>query len=270
MLDVGYSDGQLDASEYRSRTDVAMTAKTLADLDALTEDLQIPDRLLGDVPPPPRRPIPARFAAAVVAAVTAVTVVVAVVTLVVVGTRDDGDPTPPAETVAAPAPVQPARPEGEPAPIVIEPIDTATADGFAEFRRQFHDKFGDGIVDDLYLAQSHGTFTRMLPEQPHRAQRWDYYRGFEPSGPPTSRTSDSTVDLAEIEIDRFRDLIAEAPMRVGLPAGRIDYIIVRPDPITADPEIGIYVKDPSTRTGYLFATFDGRVTFVSTPSAGGN
>ncbi|RVW07650.1 DUF1707 domain-containing protein [Prescottella agglutinans] len=268
LLDAGYGEGQLDPTEYEARTTAAMKAKTLGELDALVSDLQIPDHLVEAArasAAAPRRRVPARGVAAGVAAAA---VIVGIVVLV---TREDEPAPEPAEVVAAQqAPAPAPIPAGEPQPMVIEPIDTATADGIAEFLRLFQAKFGDQVVDDLYLEQRHASFQRMLPEQPHRVQRWDFYRGFDPSGSPSSRSSDTaTVDLAGIEIDRLGDLIREAPSLVGLPAGRIDYIIVRPDPITAEPEIGIYVEDPALRSGYLYATFDGRVTHTSAPTPEG-
>lgn len=270
LLDAGYGEGQLDPTEYEARTTAAMKAKTLGELDALVSDLQIPDHLveaaLAQAPArAPRRRVPGRVVAVGVVAA------VAVIGTVVFTTRgDDAAPAPVENVAAEQAPAPAPIPAGEPQPIVVEPIDTATADGIAEFLRLFRDKFGDLIVDELYLEQRHASFERMLPEQPHRVQRWDFYRGFEPSGSPTSRSSDTaTVDLAAIEIDRLRDLIRDAPSRVGLPAGRIDYIIVRPDPITAEPEIGLYVEDPALRSGYLYSTFDGRVTYTSAPTPEG-
>ncbi|WFR73020.1 DUF1707 domain-containing protein [Prescottella defluvii] len=46
LLDAGYAEGQLDPTEYESRTATAMKAKTLGELDALVSDLQIPEHLV--------------------------------------------------------------------------------------------------------------------------------------------------------------------------------------------------------------------------------
>lgn len=265
LLDAGYSEGQLEKAEYDARTAAAMRAKTLGELDALVSDLQIPAHLaetaVREATVPPRK----RRGPAIAAAVAAVAVVIGLVAVVTRG--DDPGPQPDSvREVAAPAQPAPAPVPGEPEAIVVDPIDTTTAEGIEEFLRQFQGKFGDRIVDDLYLAQSYAAFNRMLPEQAHRVQRWDYYRGFDPSGSPGRRSTDATVDLAGIRIDKLGDLIRDAPSAVGLPGGRIDYIIVRPDPITDEPEILIYVEDTSLRSGHLYATFDGVVTGTSAPS----
>ncbi|BCN86108.1 hypothetical protein RE0356_47490 [Prescottella equi] len=272
LLDAGYSEGQLTTSEYDTRTAAAMKAKTLGELDALVSDLQIPAHLSEAVvreAPGSRRK---RRGPVIAAAVVAVAVVIGLVAVVTRG--DDASPrTDPVREVvaderpaAAPAP---APIPGEPDAIVIEPVDTTTAEGIEEFLQQFQIKFGDQIVDELYLKQRYATFTRMLPEQPHRVQRWDYYRGFNPSGSPSSRPSDASVDLAGLRIEGLRNLIRDAPSTLGLPGGRVDNIIVRPNPITDEPEILVYVEDPGLFSGHLYATFDGVVTDVSAPSRAG-
>lgn len=271
LLDAGYSEGQLNTSEYDTRTAAAMTAKTLGELDALVSDLQIPAHLAETAvrsATTSRRSNRLPVIVAVAAAVVATGVVFVV-------TRGDGD-TPTrtdsaGEVVAAVEETAPAPPPvpGEPDSIVIDPIDTTTADGIEEFLRQFRAKFGDLTVDNLYLAQHHASFERMVPDQPHRVQDWNFYSGFAPSGSSTSRSDDATVDLGQLDIAPLRVLLGDAPSTVGLPAARIDYIVVRPQPITAEPEIGVYVKDPDLHTGYLYSTFDGRVTYTSTASGEG-
>lgn len=268
LLDAGYSEGQLTNSEYNARTAAAMKAKTLGELDGLVSDLQIPAHLaemaVREATVSPRN----RRGPAIAAALAAVAVVIGLVAVVTRG--DDAVPQVDSvqEVVAAeqPAAAAPAPAPDEPAAIVVDPIDTTTADGIAEFLRQFQNKFGDQIVDELYLKQRYATFNRMLPEQPHRVQRWDYYRGFNPSGSPSSRTTDASVDLAGIRIEGLRNLIRDAPSTLGLPGGRVDNIIVRPNLITDEPEILIYVEDPGLFSGHLYATFDGVVTDTVPPS----
>ncbi|MCA1005681.1 DUF1707 domain-containing protein [Rhodococcus hoagii] len=265
LLDAGYSEGQLDAGEYDARTAAAMKAKTLGELDALVSDLQIPAHLaemaIREATVSPRN----RRGPAIAAAVVGVAVVIGLVA--VVTRSDDGIPqTDSVQEVAAAEQPAPAPIPGEPDAIVVDPVDTTTADGIEVFLQQFQNKFGDQIVDELYLKQRYARFSRMLPEQSHRVQRWEYYRGFNPSGSPWSRTTDATVDLATIRLDGLRNLIRDAPSVVGLPGGRIDYIIVRPDPITDEPEILIYVEDPGLFSEHLYATFDGVVTSTSAPS----
>lgn len=270
LLDAGYSEGQLDPTEYQTRTSAAMKAKTLGQLDALVADLQIPAHLAETAVRDATVPRKKRRGPVIAAAVAAVVVVIGLAAVVTRGGDHANSRTDSVQDVAAaerPAPA-PAPIPGEPDAVVIDPIDTTTAEGIEEFLRQFQNKFGDQIVDDLYLKPRYATFNRMLPEQRHRVQRWDYYRGFEPSGSPGDRRADATVDLAGIRIDGLRNLLRDAPSTVGLPGGRIDNIIVRPDPITDEPQILVYVEDPGLFSGHLYATFDGVVTGTSAPRGG--
>ncbi|MEV6138665.1 DUF1707 domain-containing protein [Nocardia sp. NPDC051990] len=60
VLDAAYAEGQLSADEYRDRTAQAETGKTIADLDRLTRDLQIPSAvrdLVSGAPAAPRNPL---------------------------------------------------------------------------------------------------------------------------------------------------------------------------------------------------------------------
>ncbi|MEV5836706.1 DUF1707 domain-containing protein [Nocardia sp. NPDC052112] len=60
VLDAAYAEGQLGADEYRERTARAETAKTIADLDRLTHDLQVPSAvrdLVPGAPTPVRNPL---------------------------------------------------------------------------------------------------------------------------------------------------------------------------------------------------------------------
>lgn len=50
VLDAADAEGQLGAAEYRDRTAQAETAETIADLDHLTSDLQVPSAVRDLVP----------------------------------------------------------------------------------------------------------------------------------------------------------------------------------------------------------------------------
>ncbi|WP_433681542.1 DUF1707 domain-containing protein [Nocardia sp. CA-119907] len=60
VLDAAYAEGQLGADEYRDRTAKAEVARTIADLDRLTSDLQLPSAvrdLVPGAPTPTRNPL---------------------------------------------------------------------------------------------------------------------------------------------------------------------------------------------------------------------
>ncbi|WP_433608488.1 DUF1707 SHOCT-like domain-containing protein [Prescottella agglutinans] len=259
LLDAGYAEGQLDPTEYESRTAAAMKAKTLGELDALVSDLQIPEHLVETArasAPSPRRRLPGRVVAAGVVAA------VAVVGTVVFTTR--GDDTAPETVVAAdpvPAPVAP----GEPQPIVIEPIDPVSADGVRDFVRQLGVKFnGDLRVDQVTFYPTYVFFTRMLQDQPHREQDWSYRGGFSPTREPESRSRDTTtVDLADLDVDRLADVLATGANRVGVPTGRVEHIFVRADSSTGEGLVSVLFEDKDERRGMVDTRLDGTVVDVS-------
>ncbi|QCQ92975.1 DUF1707 SHOCT-like domain-containing protein [Rhodococcus sp. SGAir0479] len=257
LLDAGYSEGQLDPTEYQTRTSAAMKAKTLGELRGLVADLQIPDHLLEAIRPPAQsaghRPALRRLAAVAAAAL------VVVGGIVYVTTRGDDGGSEGGDVVAVPqAPVPLPITSGEPAAITVTPLDTLTADGIAEFLRQFEVKFGDRSVDELNLYRHFADFARGLPDQPHLAQKWRYQGGFKPSGSPSNRASDTTpLDLADLDVG---ELLGRAPALLNVPAGSVDHIVVRPEPITAVPQVLVYVEDSAKRSGHLYATLGGEVT----------
>ncbi len=259
LLDAGYAEGQLDPTEYESRTAAAMKAKTLGELDALVSDLQIPEHLVETArasAPPPRRRVPGRVVAAGVVAA------VAVVGTVVFTTR--GHDTAPETVVAAdpvPAPVAP----GEPQPIVIEPIDPVSADGVRDFVRQLGVKFnGDLRVDQVTFYPTYVFFTRMLQDQPHREQDWSYRSGFSPTREPESRSLDTTtVDLADLDVDRLADVLATGANRVGVPTGWVEHIFVRADSSTGEGLVSVLFEDKDKRRGMMDTRLDGTVVDVS-------
>lgn len=261
LLDAGYSDGQLDPTEYQSRTARAMKTKTLAELDSLVSDLQIPEHLVEAVQAPqpaPRRRVPGRAVAAVVVAVLAVCGTVVYVSRV--------DAAQEVAVAAEPAPAP--RPAAEPQPIVIESHDPLSPDGIREFVRQLGVKFGDLRVDQVTFYATYVFLTRMLPDQPHREQDWSFQGGFEPTSAPDSRTPDTaTVDLALLDVDRLTEVITDGPRRVGLLSAEVSHIFVRPDPTTDEPLISVLFEDSEKQTGSVDTSLDG--TIVDVFPAGG-
>ncbi|GAB2634092.1 DUF1707 domain-containing protein [Prescottella soli] len=261
LLDAGYAEGQLDPTEYESRTAAAMTAKTLGELDGLVSDLQIPEHLVEAArasAPAPRRRIPGRVVAAGVVAAVAVVGTVAFMTR--------GHDAAPATVVGAepvPAPVAP----GEPQPIVIEPIDPVSADGVRDFVRQLAVKFnGDLRVDQVTFYPTYVYFTRMLQDQPHREQDWSYRGGFSPVRTPESRPLDTTtVDLAALDVDRLAEVIATGANRVGVPTGKVEDIFVRADSSTGEGLVSVLFEDKDERRGMVDTRLDGSIVEISKP-----
>ncbi|NMM91364.1 hypothetical protein B2J88_44910 [Rhodococcus sp. SRB_17] len=257
LLDAGYGEGQLDPTEYEVRTAAAMKAKTLGELDTLVSDLQIPEHLVEAArasAPAPRRRVPGRVVAAGVVAA-----VVVVGTVVFMTRGHDAAP----ETVVAAEPVPAPVAPGEPQPIVIEPLDPRSPAAIRDFLHQYEQKFGDLRVDEVRFYPTYVFFTRMLQDQPHRQQSWSFRAGFSTSGSASSRTSDTAaVDLAALDVDRLADVIATSANRVGVPAGWVEYIFVRPDS-TGEGLVTVLFEDKDERRGMVDTRLDGTVVDVS-------
>lgn len=260
-MDAGYSEGQLDPTEYRARTAKAMEAKTLGELAGLVADLQVPEHLVdtpraSPPPSPPRRPV---LGTAV--ALAAIVVAVVAVCGTVIYTNRGGDTV--SEAVAAPdvAPVAPVAP-GEPEPVVIEPLDPASPEGIRDFLRRYKEKFGDLQVDEVTFYPTYVFVTRMLDDQPHRAQDWSFRGGFSPSRAPDDRELDTvTVDLAALDVEGLAEVIATGPGRVGLLPAGVGHIFVRADS-EGDPLVSVVFEDREGRHGSVDAHMDGTVLDV--------
>ncbi|GAA4487556.1 DUF1707 domain-containing protein [Rhodococcus olei] len=264
LLDAALGDGQLTDEEHRDRTRAAMSAKTLAELDATISDLQLPsDTALSR--PEPRKPVPVRRLAVGTALVTAV----AVAAVVMFAGTDDGEPAqatvPVAQAPAAPdSPAGPQDPYAGIAPIVIEQIDPLTAGGIGKFRDAYRAKFGDTLIDDASFHDEYVSVERMVAGQPRRSQDWSFRGGFDTSGSPNSNRDPNLpqFDLAALNLDALAGHLAGAADSVRVPGGTISHLIMRT--YDGTPEVMIYVDNAEGMSGYLTVSPEGnpiRVTY---------
>ncbi|GAB2634078.1 hypothetical protein GCM10027068_11880 [Prescottella soli] len=265
LLDAGYGEGQLDPTEYESRTAAAMKAKTLGELDGLVSDLQIPAHLVETAlrsATASRRP---RRGPVIAAAVAAVAVVIGAVFFVARGDDEAAQTADAAEGVAAadePAPL-PAPIPGEPDAIVIDPIDTTTVEGIRTFIDRYRVKFKDTVVDRAIFYPDRVDVTRAVDGAPHLNQRYIFMNGFKPSMTPSPRGGNpQSIDLAAIDLDRLAANLATAPDRVQLSTGRISDVDVRGT--GGEVEVVIGVDSPDKRSGSVHTTLGGDEVDVRT------
>ncbi|WP_430334823.1 DUF1707 SHOCT-like domain-containing protein [Rhodococcus sp. ACT016] len=257
LLDAGYGEGQLDPTEYESRTNAAMKAKTLGELDALVSDLQIPAHLVETAlrsATAGRRP---RRGPVIAAAVAAIAIVIGAVFFVTRGDDEAGRTAAAPEVVAAaeePAPL-PAPIPGEPDAIVIDPIDTTTVEGIRAFIDRYRVKFGDTVVDRAIFYPDRVDVTRAVDGAPHLYQRYIFMNGFKPSMTPSPRADPRSIDLAAIDLDRLAANLAAAPDRVQLSTGGISDVDVRST--GGELELVIGVDSPDKRSGSVHTTLGG-------------
>ncbi|MDV7241987.1 MULTISPECIES: DUF1707 domain-containing protein [Rhodococcus] len=258
QLDAAYADGQLDAGEYHDRTAQAMSAKTLAELNLLISDLQLPASLTDEVPvrsARPRRTV-LRIAVGIAVAVAAGIVAVAL-------TQHDGP-----EPAGGSVPVQVERPVGFPvqeppvadaeSPItgVVQPL---TPDGIAAVFDAYQREFGDLTAHQMALYPGYALAKRTVAEAPGQADTYSFRGGFTPWGPRSGRSPGTAdVDLRQVDVAALGALLGDAPRLVGAPDGSIAHVLIADG--GRGPTMNIYVNGADNLGGgYVKAGLGGEV-----------
>ncbi|WP_430334826.1 DUF1707 SHOCT-like domain-containing protein [Rhodococcus sp. ACT016] len=241
VLDAAYSDGQLTEAEHRNRTEATRSARTLADLDRLVRDLQVPADLRDAMPTPPHSR-DTRWAVALSAAVVLVCGIV-----VVTSARDNGEPAAASSASAS---------------------ELSTAAGFGRMLDEIHRELGDSQVDQLTVYPEYATFSRQVPGKPGLSQRYQYkvekgQAQLTDNGTSSNRTEGVPVDLAELRpnVPRVIGLLhgADRTLRVDDPT-RIFMDAKRGDD---GPVVGIHLWNEGAGTqGFLTVGFDGTVRSI--------
>ncbi|MGW0002597.1 DUF1707 SHOCT-like domain-containing protein [Nocardia grenadensis] len=240
ILDAALADGQLRTDEHTARTRSAMRAKFTSDLSALIRDLQTPGNpadapVLRDNHRWRRWKLPV----AVLAAAAVLGIGVGVIA------RDD--PAPAAVTVTH------REPEYPPLPNLL------TTDGLGFFIDAYRREFGDTIVDTATVYPDFLLVQRLDNGRP-RNFRFTA-GGFDEVGVPVpSYAEGRPIDLADIDLTTMAAVLAGAPATVRLEQGEVEHLGIGFEliaPVDAGPVVGIYVEDPTGRTGHLSLSFDG-------------
>lgn len=241
VLDSAYSDGQLTDVEHRSRVEATRSVRTLADLDRLVRDLQVPADLRERVPTPPPPP-GTRWAVALAA------VVVLVCGIVVVTSGQNNDH--PAATTA--------RAQAE----------LTTVSGLGRMLDEIANQLGDSQVDSLTVYPEYATFSRAVPGKPGSEQSYQYEvedgrARITDNGSSPRRTEGVPVDLAELRpnVPRLIGLLRGADRTLGVRDPTDTYLIA--DRGDDGPAMGIYLHNEDTGArGFLTVGFDGTVRSV--------
>jgi hypothetical protein len=253
-LDAAYADGQLDGEEHRTRTAAAMSAKTLGDLRALVDDLQLQQPLSEVREQPVRAPKPTR--AGKVGAV--------VVALLFIGTGfgiakiTDG-PT----AIAGGGPVVNGSGTGRGAdPIVVGAVALHTPEGFRTFIEGARTEFGTTTVAGATIYPDYAVVYTVAPGAPARQLSSSYKGGFESPSEAGSRDPDQPlVDLAAIDVDKILGLVAGAGESLHVTNPTTHYLIVEDD--GDGPYVSVYASNSDLgESGYLKAKPDGTVMAV--------
>lgn len=241
-LDAARADGQLDASEHRAAVELADEAKTLGELATLVAELQ----QRPTAPTKPRTHDLTRITTIAAAALTAIACFVWTVR------ADEPDPVP--ATVAA------IDYDAAP-PLVIPTPSPATLTGFRQVRDDYQAKFGDSVVNELVLHDTHASVQRIAANNPARTEDYTYRGGFaRSSGNGSSRQRDQApVDLAQVNTDALGAALDTAVTELGVPNGEITHLLFEADSRTGQPSITIFVRGEAGQYGHMTLTPAGEV-----------
>jgi hypothetical protein len=250
-LDAAFAEGQLDGAEHRDRTATALKARTLGELRALVDDLQLADPPTLSEPPAPRRS-PRRTARWV--GLLASLALLGVGFGVGFGTGRGTAPTGPVphdpQVAAAGGPVA----EVAPRVVVLEGLHTPS--GWARFVSDVRDRLGTTVVASAVVYPGYAVLTTPVAGNPAREERWHYQGGLDgPDSPSTRDASEPLVDLAAFSPEILMPLIAGAPESLAVPEAESVYVNVEDD--GSGPQARIYASNQFNESGYLEARPDG-------------
>jgi hypothetical protein len=239
-LDAALADGQLDGAEHRERTATALRAKTLGELAALVDDLQL------GRPIPELRPARARRPARWVGLAVSLVLLVAGFGI---------------GRLTAPAGVGTAAAEAQVDPRFVTLKGLHTPDGFAQFVADMRSQLGTTSVDRAVLYPDYASVSVAVPGAPAREQSYTYRGGMDgPSTPTTRDAKQPLADVAAFDPAIVLRLLAGAPQSLNVTEATSRYLIFEDD--GKGPHVAIYASNEAHETGYLEARPDGSIIAV--------
>ncbi|MGE3660303.1 MAG: DUF1707 domain-containing protein [Pseudonocardia sp.] len=254
-LDAAFADGQLDGAEHRERTAAALRTKTLGELHALVEDLQLSS------PMPQRITRPASAGRA--------RWVAAVVSLVLLAAGFGlGRATAPAAPQDAAAGSGPGSGSASGiTPRVIGLAGLHTPEGFTRLVADIRAGLGTTRVARAVVYPDYAVITTAVPDRPGRAQTYQYRGGLDgPSEGRTRSADDPLVDLAVFDPAVVLPLLAGAPESLKVTEVTSTYLILEDD--GDGPHVAVYASNEFHESGYLEARPDGSIVSVHPYAAG--
>ncbi|MEU2172910.1 DUF1707 domain-containing protein [Nocardia sp. NPDC019219] len=243
LLDAALADGQLTAGEHSARTAKAMGAKSFGELDALIDDLQVPDDLANAPVVRVDRRRPRRWLAPVS------TIAAALVAGAMVGAISRCGVDLPGSSEKVP--------------------DMTTGAGLSYFLAEYRAEFGDLIADDVTLYPKYALVDRQKPGNAAQTGDYRYDGDFGTSRASERKAGTRTFDLAAIDVPAIARLLAGAPQTVKCPDGVISHVSLQfdsPGAVDPGPVVDIHVNCPGGASGYAKVTFAGEPLAVFPPS----
>ncbi|GAA1868144.1 DUF1707 domain-containing protein [Pseudonocardia ailaonensis] len=241
-LDSAMSDGQLDGAEHRERTATALQAKTLGELAALVDDLQL------------GRPIPELRQARTRRPARWVGLAVSLVLLA--AGFGIGRLTAPASAATV---TTSAEAQVDPRFVTLKGLHTP--DGFAQLVSDMRSQLGTTSVDRAVVYPDYASVEVAVPGAPARSQSYTYRGGMDGPGTPSSRNAKQPLaDVASFDPAVFLRLLAGAPQSLNVTDPTSRYLIFEDD--GKGPHVAVYASNEAHEGGYLTARPDGSLIAV--------
>lgn len=260
-LEQGYADGQLDRVEWESRTNRALSAKTLADLHGLVDDLQVDE---DDDLQPLARPQRRRWLIGVVAAI------VIAGAFGVRALTQENDPAPQRadrSTVTAPeidaAPEVDSQPEVEPEPATEEIPEPLTYKAFQAFVKAYRDRFDTTVLYEPRFYDN-GNVHFSVPYGPVGKNRidgmfWDAKNGFDDwTDPETNTFHIGLVDLAKVDFKALARNVVHARKYLNVDNPEVSVSIERDPDLRPQVRVEFYVSNDFSESASMTTTLSGR------------
>lgn len=256
-IEAAYVDGRLNSVEREARTQAALQATTIDQLERLVADLRpqsFPSAQLKkrfDRGRTAGRPTgPALVPTRALRVLLAVTVVPALVAAVLWFSGNRGQ-----DATAAPGePTATQVPQGR--------LDLRSVAGIEELIAQIDAKFGTTVVEDASLYGDYASIEVPVAADSRRTERWYFAEGFEGDPSKDTRDLDATgVDLADLDVPMLVRAIKRAPAVLGVEDVTSLYAHVRA--LDGTPSFVVYVSNDYHESGYYEYGFDGTELYRS-------
>lgn len=257
-IEDAYAKGQLNDAERELRTQKALQATTLYELQTLVSDLSLIPSVIQDL----SSPNPLKFLAPLftskrliptVAIALAVSFALGIFAFArVIGSTSDliPDSVPDFD-----------NPFPQEQPVDKLERNLLTEKGFTDFVKKMKAKFGTAVVEDAVVYPEYAYFSIPLKQNQRHTQGWSYRGSFEGTPSQGNRTNDDPlIDLAKVDVKALMKAVRDSKTSLGVSDVNTTYLIF--DDRENQPAMSVYVSNSYSDVGYLSLSLSGEELYV--------
>lgn len=257
-IEDAYAKGQLNDDERELRTQKALQATTVYELQTLVSDLApVPNVIQTLSSPNPFRFLAPLFQAKrfipIVATVFAGIIAFFVFVIAGVSGRSSdliSDSVPDFD-----------NPFPQEQPVDKLERNLLTEKGFTDFVMKVKAKFGTAVVEDAVIYPEYAYFAIPLRSNPRHTERWSYRGSFEGTPSQGNRTNDDPlIDLGKVDVKGLIKAVRESKTSLGVPDVNTTYVIF--DDREGQPAMSVYVMNSYNDVGYVSLSLSGKELYV--------